>query len=161
MPASVDMNRGRPRVRRFPWKLSLLALALVILAGWKLFSDKAEFSREIDRFDGSSVRIPASAIFFGTRAHDGILTQMQAKPFNADEGAQEFRPQRVLAPQPPIKDFPVVSAKEAAGQLSEAELVLGVTVGGQSRAYPINMLTGPRREILNDTLGGHAIAATW
>jgi len=39
--------------------------------------------------------------------------------------------------------------------------VLAVTVGEQSRAYPINMLTGPEREILNDTLGGRAIAATW
>ena len=42
-----------------------------------------------------------------------------------------------------------------------SELVLGVTVGKESRAYPINMLTGPSREILNDTLGGQAIAATW
>ena len=40
-------------------------------------------------------------------------------------------------------------------------LVLGVTVGEESRAYPINMLTGPSREILNDALGGRAIAATW
>jgi hypothetical protein len=39
--------------------------------------------------------------------------------------------------------------------------VLGVSIGDQSRAYPINMLTGPRREIINDELAGHAIAATW
>jgi hypothetical protein len=41
------------------------------------------------------------------------------------------------------------------------ELVLGVVVEGKARAYPINMLTGPRREIINDELGGKAIAATW
>jgi hypothetical protein len=34
-------------------------------------------------------------------------------------------------------------------------------VEGKARAYPINMLTGPRREIINDELGGKAIAATW
>ena len=38
---------------------------------------------------------------------------------------------------------------------------LGVEVGGEARAYPINMLSGPNREILNDTLGGRPIAATW
>jgi hypothetical protein len=48
-----------------------------------------------------------------------------------------------------------------AEQINPTELVLGVTVNGQSRAYPINMLTGPQREIINDQLGGHAIAATW
>jgi hypothetical protein len=36
-----------------------------------------------------------------------------------------------------------------------------VMINGESRAYPINMLTGPSREILNDRLGGTAIAATW
>ncbi len=41
------------------------------------------------------------------------------------------------------------------------ELVLGVEVDGTARAYPINMLTGPNREIINDELGDKAIAATW
>ncbi len=45
--------------------------------------------------------------------------------------------------------------------ISAAELVLGVTINGKSRAYPINQLTGPHREIINDELGGVAIAATW
>jgi hypothetical protein len=40
-------------------------------------------------------------------------------------------------------------------------LVLGVTIGKASRAYPINMLTNPTREIINDKLGGKNIAATW
>jgi len=41
------------------------------------------------------------------------------------------------------------------------ELVLGLELNGEARAYPINMLTGPSREIINDTLGGIPIAATW
>lgn len=79
-------------------------------------------------------------------------------------GAQrpEFSP-RVVIPFafPPIKNAPTVSAAEADRLLGEAELVLGVTINDQSRAYPINMLTGPRREIVNDRLGGRAITATW
>jgi hypothetical protein len=46
-------------------------------------------------------------------------------------------------------------------EVTDNELVLGVVVNGEARAYPINMLTGPSREIINDTLGGTAIAATW
>ena len=75
--------------------------------------------------------------------------------------ATDFRPTQVVRPFPPITDFPVVSASKADRELTDAELVLGVTVEGESRAYPINMLTGPSREILNDTIKGHAIAATW
>ena len=50
---------------------------------------------------------------------------------------------------------------EAGRFVKDEELVLGVVVKGEARAYPINMLTSPRREIINDKLGGQAIAATW
>lgn len=75
---------------------------------------------------------------------------------------QSFNPRRVLSkPLPPIVDAPVVAASKAANLVSDSELVLGVVVNGQARAYPINMLTGPQREIINDTLDGMRIAATW
>ena len=74
---------------------------------------------------------------------------------------REFNPRRLVAPYPPITEFPVKTAEEVGDKLSDAELVLGVEIDGKARAYPINMLTGPSREILNDTLAGIAIAATW
>jgi len=67
----------------------------------------------------------------------------------------------IIRPFPAITRIPTISAKDAAGKIGDSELVLGVVVGKEARAYPINMLTGPRREILNDKLGGKAIAATW
>lgn len=79
----------------------------------------------------------------------------------AQQAGVDFRPQKVLPPQPPITTFPTKLVREAKDALNPSELVLGVTVGKESRAYPINMLTGPQREILNDMLGGKAIAATW
>lgn len=79
----------------------------------------------------------------------------------AQPGADEFRPQKLIDPLPPITEFPVKTVKDACDALNPSELVIGVTVGKESRAYPVNMLTGPRREILNDTVGGKAIAATW
>jgi hypothetical protein len=73
----------------------------------------------------------------------------------------DFRPHRVVQQMEPITGFPTKTVREAWDELNPSELVLGVTVGDESRAYPINMLTGPNREILNDQLGGQAIAATW
>jgi len=74
----------------------------------------------------------------------------------------EFAPQVVIPRAfPAIKDAPVISTAEADRLLAEQELVIGVVVNGKARAYPINMLTGPQREIINDSLGGHSIAATW
>ncbi len=76
--------------------------------------------------------------------------------------AESFSPRRVLArPMPPLTRVPAVSAEAAARKLDPKELVLGVVVGKQARAYPINMLNGPSREIVNDELDGRAIAATW
>jgi hypothetical protein len=84
-------------------------------------------------------------------------------------GAQTKGPsQRVFSPMtvlrrhmPPIVDAPMVAAAEAEDLVSDNELVLGVVIGGKARAYPINMLTGPQREIINDEIAGTAIAATW
>jgi hypothetical protein len=78
-----------------------------------------------------------------------------------EETRPTFTPRRFVPPMPAIVDAPVVRADRIKDRVSDNELVLGVVVGDEARAYPINMLTGPRREIINDTLGGRAIAATW
>ena len=88
-----------------------------------------------------------------------VAAAFSAAALSAEE---PFNPRTLIRkPFPAITKFPVISAEKARGKINDAELVLGVVVGNEARAYPINMLTGPRREILNDTLGGKAIAATW
>ncbi len=72
-----------------------------------------------------------------------------------------FEPVRVVRPFPAIVDAPFIRGDEVDEEVTGKELVLGVVVNGEARAYPINMLTGPSREIINDHLGGRAIAATW
>ncbi len=73
-----------------------------------------------------------------------------------------FEPRRVLTSSVgPITDFETSSVEAALADIRPNELVLAVNVGAEHRAYPINMLTGPSREIINDTLAGRAIAATW
>jgi hypothetical protein len=64
-------------------------------------------------------------------------------------------------PRPPIVNAPFIRADEVLDQVRPEELVLGIEIASEARAYPINMLVGPEREIINDTLGGRAIAATW
>jgi hypothetical protein len=69
---------------------------------------------------------------------------------------------RQMSRQDPATEFPVVPAGEVTETLTPGELVLGVTIGKEARAYPVNMLNVfPERKILNDTLGGQAIAVTW
>ena len=73
----------------------------------------------------------------------------------------KFTPRKLMEPLPAITEVPVDSASAANEKLGDKDLVLGVAVNGSSRAYPITMLCGPKREIVNDTVGKLPIAATW
>lgn len=80
---------------------------------------------------------------------------------NALAQRAEFVPRAKTRGYKPIVDAPFLKASEVTDQVRDNELVLGVVIDGLPRAYPINMLTGPSREIINDTIAGHSIAATW
>ena len=73
-----------------------------------------------------------------------------------------YDPQKLFAkPFEAIKtgDFEIKSLDEV--DFVDSELVLGVEINGESRAYTLAQLSGPEREIINDTLGNTLIAATW
>ena len=120
--------------------------------------------RQMVRAFGLVVLVVLSGILvhrIRTRHREELQTQPihEASLANSDD---EFRPEVVIPrPFPPITKFPIGNAKTAQGQIGDRDLVLGVVVNGQARAYPINVLTGPTREILNDKLGDRPIAATW
>ena len=61
--------------------------------------------------------------------------------------------------KPAILDPSYLSAQEAGDQFSPDEMVIGVSLNGDHRAYSIPQLT--RHEIANDVLGGIPIAVTW
>ena len=52
-----------------------------------------------------------------------------------------------------------VEEAEQNGDISDAVSIIGVSIGGEARAYPIPFLSA--HEIVNDTVGGTAIAVTW
>ncbi len=60
---------------------------------------------------------------------------------------------------PAIDDPPLVPAADAANEMKADELVIGVELEGEARAYPINVLS--THEIVNDTVAGRPIAITW
>lgn len=60
---------------------------------------------------------------------------------------------------PAIDDPRFYSAAEADAEYAPDELVLGVSLNGDSRAYSTGLLS--RHEIVNDTVGGQKIAVTW
>lgn len=46
-----------------------------------------------------------------------------------------------------------------ASQMKANERVIGLSINGEHRAYPLNLLS--RHEIVNDTVGGVPVAVTW
>lgn len=51
--------------------------------------------------------------------------------------------------------------EDVADRVRDKDLVIGLVAGGQAFAYPINMLGGPQREIVNDEYGGVAFCVNW
>ena len=79
-------------------------------------------------------------------------------------GAREENPRRFGAPPGylfdvilPIYDPEFVSAEQA--PLNDDELVMGVEIDGEAKAYPITVMRS--REMVNDELGGIPILVTW
>ena len=60
---------------------------------------------------------------------------------------------------PAILEPKFVSASEAGYWMEPDEAVLGVSMGGEHKAYPVTMLS--RHEIVNDVVGGKPVAVTW
>lgn len=77
--------------------------------------------------------------------------------------AADLRPDEIVTvlPKDAIPAILSPSFEEGAktSWLDGTELVVGVEVGGDSRAYPVPILS--RHEIVNDKVGGLPIAVTW
>ena len=60
---------------------------------------------------------------------------------------------------PAILDPRFVTPERADRWMDPDEQVLGLSINGDHRAYPLNLLS--RHEIVNDTVGGVPVAVTW
>lgn len=84
--------------------------------------------------------------------------------FNATQvvGAEQGLEMVTLLPKdaiPSIDNPKFVTGAQADEQYSADELVLGVEINGDARAYSVPFLSG--HEIVNDVVGGEPIAVTW
>lgn len=83
--------------------------------------------------------------------------------FPSQAGALDFRPEDILTilPKDAIPAILEPSFDEArdATWIKDDNQVIGVEINGESRAYPVAILSN--REIVNDTVGGVPIAVTW
>ncbi|MDQ3460461.1 MAG: DUF3179 domain-containing protein [Deinococcota bacterium] len=95
--------------------------------------------------DAEQATIPVEEILSGGPPPQGI----PALGFTGDHAGA------ATANRPPS----FVTQEEAAGWLADEEPVIAMTVNGESRAYPLQILTW--HEIANDTLGGVPVAVTF
>ncbi len=60
---------------------------------------------------------------------------------------------------PAIWDPEFLTVEEATDQMPDTELVIGLSIDGEHRAYSVPFLS--RHEIVNDIVGGKPVAVTW
>lgn len=93
----------------------------------------------------------------GFAAFLGVFLQAASVP------AADLRPDEIVTvlPKDAIPAILSPSFEEAgkASWLGGKNLVVGVEIGGDNRAYPVPTLS--RHEIVNDRVGGLPIAVTW
>ncbi len=82
-------------------------------------------------------------------------------PTSVPTPEREYEIVTLLPPDaiPSISNPSFVSAEEAGDEYGPDELVLGVEIDGDARAYSVPLLS--RHEIVNDVVGGKPIAVTW
>lgn len=85
--------------------------------------------------------------------------------FGYDESTKHAVPLTELSQGCRIRDCirslesPKYVSAESADHVADDDLVIGISVGADHRAYPTRILD--RHEIVNDTIGGEPIAITW
>jgi hypothetical protein len=83
------------------------------------------------------------------------------QPATPRSASARFAPIKVTKAQPAVTCIALLDADQVRDEVTDNELVLGVEYNGVARAYPINMVGTPQREIINDTLAGQPVAVTW
>ena len=93
-----------------------------------------------------------------------ILDEKYTRPFELlqPEGVRELDPDEYrdtgwVDAIAPIYDPQIVASTES--KLFDEELVMGVEINGQSRAYPIRLMAF--REMANDVVGGVPVLVSW
>jgi len=87
----------------------------------------------------------------GLRADDGVFSE---KDF--DEHMRQVVPRDAF---PVLFDPPMVAAKDVGGKLRDEDLVIGIAMKDEAKAYPVQVMGV--HELVNDEIGGVPIAVSW
>ena len=99
--------------------------------------------------------------FLSLRSETVTITDLSARGTPGSNGTRDLKIVTILGRDgiPAILDPIFANRAASLAQMDPLERVIGVSINGDSRAYPLNLLS--RHEIVNDTVGGKAIAVTW
>jgi len=129
------------------WQLLLAAGLILLVSAWRVLpmlrSDEGALGdgRHVESygFDLSNLRVPPGALVAAGLPREGI-------------------PSLDHPPSMPAADVAPLNERRRKYLVSD-DRVVGVTIGGESRAYPVRVLNW--HEVVNDTLGGVPIAVTF
>ena len=95
------------------------------------------------------------------RAEEISIVDPAGRRGGSGEGTLDLKIVTVLGRDgiPAILNPIFIPASDAVIQMEPGERVLGVSINGDHRAYPLNLLS--RHEIVNDVVGGVPVAVTW
>ena len=126
----------------------------------------APTSTEVEAIEPTVTQQPTSTSEAAVTPLPTSTVEAAAGSPDATEDSSDFRPGPedivTLLPYDAIKAIlepRLVDVEWANQQMYDTEQVIGVSIGGEHRAYPIYMLSS--REIVNDVVGGKPIAVTW
>lgn len=123
----------------------ITALGALAVHGWLIAEDATELDTPPKVVSQTSISAGSRGTQAPPKAGDGRLARVR----------------QIAEPLPAVTEVPVVPAHAAGDKLADQEFVLGVIVGSEARAYCLNMLADPNRELLNDELGGDPIVIAW
>lgn len=99
--------------------------------------------------------------FLNIRSETVTIADPSPRPAVDSGGTLDLKIVTVLGRDaiPAILEPVFANRAEAFAQMEPSERVIGVSIDGDHRAYPLNLLS--RHEVVNDTVGGKPIAVTW
>jgi Protein of unknown function (DUF3179) len=163
---------SHPLWRRWGVPLAVLALGISLAAAQEMSDDRATVMAAWEKLgatfeDNPDARVPVGDLPGSLAArldldHDGFVTRDEMKRMRRESRKPHDRSDfTLLKPDgfPLNVDPEIVSADEAG--LGDDDMILGVVVNGEARAYPVNYMNGPHNEVVNDTLGDQPIAPSW
>ena len=105
---------------------------------------------------GDPTQAPSAASARGEPTATSAIPTAAAQP---EAAALEIRTVLPRDAIPSIDDPEFLDADQASELMSDGHLIIGLSVGGEHRAYSTAFLSG--HEIVNDTVGGEPVAVTW